>query len=78
MARLLTYQPRDSRVGARKEQGIMTIIKLTESQAWTAINALHTAAETYETDARTCPELRTQFERQAEQARDLASLIARS
>jgi hypothetical protein len=59
----------------------MDSFNLTLSQAWTTINALHTAAEAYENfteETAAMPSLAKQFRRQAQQARELAELIAKA
>ncbi len=58
----------------------MATIELTEDTRWTIINALNTAAETYEADANkiTSPGFSTQFRKQASQARNVARWIEQS
>lgn len=50
-------------------------IPLTDSQVWTIVNALRTAAEQYGKDAAGDPNLHEQFMRQKGQAEVLADLL---
>ena len=56
----------------------MATIELDSNEQWRVINALHTAAETYEADANkiTSPGFGEQFREQAKHARRLAGKIA--
>lgn len=58
----------------------MATIELDSSEQWRVINALHTAAETYEADANkiTTPGFAKQFREQAKHARELAEKIAQA